>query len=216
MGSPSRRAVVDAVLERYPRTFAQELGLRSLETPSPLFRLLVMATLMSARISAAIALAAARALGQEGWNTAGRMADAGWEARTRVLNRSGYARYDERTSSMLGDSAALVLDRYGGDLRRLRDAAERDPGTERRLLKACKGMGDVGVDISFREVQRSWTELAPFADAKALGAARRLGLGTDAGALHRLAGERFVNLVDGLVRVALDGAYDEVRQAARA
>jgi hypothetical protein len=40
-----------------------------------------------------------------------------------------------------------------GDLRRLRAEAGQDPRQERRLLKAVKGLGEVGVDILFREAQ---------------------------------------------------------------
>lgn len=203
------------LLDRYPRSYAEQLGIRSLTTPSPLFRLLVMALLMSARIRASIALDAARALSQQRWTTAQRMADATWEQRTRVLNHAGYARYDERTATMLGDTAALLLDRYGGDLRGLRDAAERDPEAERRLLKQCKGIGDVGVDIFFREVQRTWAELHPYADGRALRAADRLGLGSDGAGLARLVGRQdFPRLVSALVQADLDGAYDEVSAAA--
>jgi hypothetical protein len=118
------------------------------------------------------------------------MADSRWEDRARVLNRSGYARYDERTATMLGDTSVLLIDRYGGDLRRLRDAAERDPRRERALLTELKGIGDVGVDIFFREVQGLWEEVAPFADRKALAGARALGLPADAGELARLVAAR--------------------------
>jgi hypothetical protein len=99
-----------------------------------------------------------------------------------VLNQAGYARYDERTSTILADTSALLLDRYGGDLRRLRAAAGHDSAAERRLLKEFKGIGDVGVDIFFREAQRAWSELYPFADRRALQAAGRLGLGADVAA----------------------------------
>jgi hypothetical protein len=211
MSDASAGDLAAAVLQLYPRTFSEELGVRSLDTPSGSFRLLVMALLMSARIRASTALDAARALFRRRWTTAPRMAEASWEERARVLNESGYARYDERTSSALGDTAELLIDRYGGDLRRLRRAAERDPTVERRLLKQCKGIGEVGVDIFFREAQRTWDELYPFADRRVREAARRLRLGDDAEGLARLvSGDDFVRLVNGLVRVDLDGVYSDV------
>jgi hypothetical protein len=40
------------LLRRYPRTYAEELGIDRLDRPSDLFRLLVLALLMSARICA--------------------------------------------------------------------------------------------------------------------------------------------------------------------
>lgn len=200
-----------AVLEHYPRTYGEQLGIHSLETPSELFKLLVMALLMSARIRAGVAFDAAKALFARGWTTARTMANSSWTERVQTLNQSGYARYDERTATMLADTATLLLDRYRGDLRRLRAAAEADPQVERALLKQCKGIGDVGVDIFFREAQRSWPELFPFADPRALQAAERLGLSPDATALVRLVDRQdFARLVTGLVRTDLDSTYDEI------
>ena len=67
------------------------------------------------------------------------------------------------------------------------------------------------MDIFFREAQRTWDELYPFADRRAREAARRLGLDDDAEGLTRLGGgDDFVRLVNGLVRVDLDEVYNEV------
>src|SRR5215208_2075282 len=79
--------VASELLRRYPRTYAQELGVDRLDRPSDLFRLLVLALLMSARIRASIAADAATALFRNGWRTARAMAVASWEARARTLNR---------------------------------------------------------------------------------------------------------------------------------
>src|SRR5690606_37592154 len=112
----------------------------------------------------------------------------------------------ESTSRMLGATAEHLLEAYGGDLRKLRDEAERDPERERALLKECKGVGDVGVDVFFREVQLAWDELYPFADARVSKAAKRLELGKDARALVRLTSGRreYARLAAGLVRVDLE------------
>lgn len=214
---PDARHVVQALLDRHGRTFADEVGIGAVRnTPSVLFRVLCMALLMSARIRASVAVDATRALGDAGWTTARKLAASTWAERAKVLNRAGYARYDERTSTMLGDTAALLLDRYGGDLRRLRDEAARDPDAERRLIDEFKGIGTVGVDIFFREVQAAWPELRPFADRRALRAAKALGLGGDVDALARLVpARRFPVLVAALVRADLDGDHADVLAAAR-
>jgi endonuclease III len=200
---------VRALLERHGTTYADELGIRLRRGgPSALFRLLCAALLLSARISADLAVAAARALADQGWTTPRKLADATWAERTRVLNRSGYARYDERTSRMLEATARHLLDAYGGDLRRLREAAGRDPARERELLKEFKGIGDVGADIFLREVQRIWPEVRPFVDDRALKSARRLKLPDDAEQLARLAPRGDVaRLATALVRSGL--ARDE-------
>ena len=128
--------------------------------PTALFQWLCASLLFSARIRADAAL---RALFEAGLTTPETMASATWRSAP-ILNRSGYARYDESTSRMLGETSRMLLDRYQGDLRKLREAAGRDPQEERRLLEEFKGIGDVGADIFMREVQLVWDELYPFAD----------------------------------------------------
>jgi hypothetical protein len=218
MARPSKRRIADALLERHGRTFAEELGIDlAAGTPSPLFRLLVASILFSARIGHRIAFTAARAVADQGWTTPQKLAGATWAQRVRVLNRAGYARYDESTSRMLGDTCALLLERYRGDLRRLREQAGRDPRRERALLKEFKGIGDVGADIFFREAQVVWQEVHPFADRRARQAAQRLGLGGDAQALSRLVdgdAHEFARLVAALVRVDLERDYEGVREQA--
>ena len=110
--------------------------------------------------------------------------------RVKVLNRSGYARYDESTSRYIGETTALLRDKYGGDLRRLRAAAGQDPARERQLLKEFMGIGDIGADVFVREAQIPWDENYPFADRRALEAAGKLGLGAGAEELARLVDRR--------------------------
>ena len=134
-----------------------------------------------------------------------------------MLNRHGYARYDERTAAMLGDACELLLDRYRGDLCRLRAEAGQDPRQERRLLTEVKGLGEVGVDIFFREAQVAWEELFPFVDRRAAQAARRLGLDADPEALASDRNPKtFARLVAALVRTRLANDHDAVLEAARA
>lgn len=78
-----------------------------------------------------------------------------------ALGRGGYRRYDERTSTMLGEAAGQLLDRLGGDLRKLCDEAGGNPKRIRELLTEFKGMGPVGADIFLREVQAVWPDVAP-------------------------------------------------------
>jgi endonuclease III len=187
----------------------------SANTPAPLYQWLLVSLLFSARISAGQAQKAAEALFEQGWRTADRMADTTWNQRVEVLNRAGYTRYDESTARYIGDSTDLLIDDYGGDLRRLREAAGGDVERLRDLLKRFKGIGEVGADIFCREAQLAWDELYPFADRKALEVAGRLGLGDSAADLAQLVDRRDLpRLLSGLVRVGLDNAVDEVLQTA--
>jgi hypothetical protein len=205
----STLSMVDEIVKKHGKTFSEELGINiEKNTPSPLFCLLTFAILSSARISHQAALKAAKALYKEGWKTPEKMSKATWRQRTDVLNRSGYARYDESTSRMLEDTAKMLLQEYQGDLRKLRVQADQNPEKERKLLKKFKGLGDVGVDIFFREVQIAWDELIPFADKLVLKAAERLNLGKNIFDLQKkMKKNDFIRLIAGLIRIELENDY---------
>jgi endonuclease III len=180
--------VVRAVLDRYGRTYAEEAGIRLADKPSPLYQLLVLAMLLSARISADVAVAAARELFAAGYRSPTAMRRASWQDRVDALGRGHYRRYDERTSTMLGKGAELVLDRWHGDLRRLRDEAGGDPGRIGELLTEVPGIGPTGADIFLREVQAVWPQVAPHFGGRAVEGARKLGLPVDERQLADLVG----------------------------
>ncbi len=212
----SPKKIVNVLLRDYGRTFAEELGIRiSNSTPAELYKLLCASLLFSVRISVSAAEQAFRALMKNRLTTPHKMATSTWEARTRILNKSGYARYDESTSRYLGQSADLVLTKYKGDLRKLRAETNRDPEAERGRLKEFKGVGNTGVDIFFREAQLIWDELYPFLDARSAEEARKLGLPEKARDLAALCGKKeYPRLVAALVRVKLERAENEVLQKA--
>jgi len=213
MATSTKPQAVKSLLERYPRTFTEEIGVDPFkDKPAELFGVLTFALLASTRISFDLAIAGAKALRDAGWTTVEKMADSTWRQRTDTLNQAGYARYDESTSRYLGDTCEMLVQKYDGDLRRLRETAGLDPDEERELLKACKGIGDVGVDIFFREAQGVWDELFPFADERAIKAARRLKIGNSAQDIASAAGSRkdAVRLVAALVRCELEDAYGEI------
>ncbi|MEV5935959.1 endonuclease [Streptomyces sp. NPDC052079] len=199
------RAVVRALLDAHGETYAEEAGIELRNTPQPLYRLLVLAHLLSARIKGSIAVDTARALHDAGLRDPRRMADADWQERVDALGRGGYRRYGERTATQLGEAAELVTERWGGDLRRLREEAVGDVGELRRLLQEFPGVGPTGADIFLREVQRVWPEAAPYLDDKALRGARRLELPRDPERLLELAeGSEPAVLAAALVRAAID------------
>ncbi|MBA0050629.1 endonuclease [Streptomyces sp. AJS327] len=198
------RDTAAALLDGYGRTYAEEAGVRLRDTPQPLYQLLVLSLLLSARIRASVAVASARALFADGLRTPRRMREATWQRRVDALGRGGYRRYDERTATQLGSGAALLEEEYGGDLRRLRAAAGGDVGALRAGLRRVPGLGPVGVDIFLREAQAVWPEAAPYLDAKALQGAERLRLPTDPARLARLTdGHGPEELAAALVRAAL-------------
>ncbi|MEV6654987.1 endonuclease [Streptomyces sp. NPDC051219] len=210
--------VVKALLDSCGRTFAQEADIRLRNTPQPLYQLLVLSLLLSARIRSSTAIAAARALNDAGMRDPRRMAAATWQERVDALGRGGYRRYDERTATQLGEGAEMVAREWRGDLRRMRAEAGGDTEALRRLLQRVPGIGPTGADIFLREAQDVWPEVAPHLDEKALEGARRLGLPAAPDALARLAGDAgTAAFAAALVRAALDKRVaDEVGRAADA
>ncbi|MDF9715810.1 endonuclease [Nocardioides sp. ChNu-153] len=200
------RDVLRRLLDRHGTTFAEDAGIRLTDEPAPLWQLLVLTLLLSARIRSDVAVAATRELLDAGWRTPQRMQDSPRRSRVAALGRAGYRRYDERTATRLGELADAVLDRYAGDLRRLRDGADGTRGVEEEL-QGFGGIGPAGAAIFCREVQGVWPGLAPYVDDLAARGAERLGLPSDADALAGLLDrDDLPRLVAACVRAARDAA----------
>ena len=196
------KQIARALLARHGRTFSEDAGISLEDKPSPLWQLLVLSLLLSARISADIAVAAARELFQAGYRTPQKMRDATWQQRVDALGRGHYRRYDERTSTQLGELADAVLSDYGGDLRSMRGSSVAE--LEKRLQR-FKGIGPTGAAIFCREVQGVWRHVAPYVDKRAADGAERLGLPRSAERLAALVcADDLPRLVAGCVRAASD------------
>lgn len=193
------------LLEQHGSTFASEAGITLRDKPAPLWQLLVLSLLLSTRISSTIAVSSARELFAAGWRTPARLRESTWQQRVDALGRGGYRRYDESTATRLDQAAALLQDRWNGDLRRLRDEADGDPQRIAAALQEFAGIGPAGAAIFLREVQAVWPGTRPFADDLVLEGAARAGLPGDPAELARLVdGDELAGLAAALVRVARD------------
>src|SRR5690606_6882354 len=181
----SRTRRVTKLLDLAGRTYAEEAGITLRDKPAPLYRLLVLSILLSTRIKASIAVAAARELRIYG--TPRKMLDATWQQRVDALGRGHYVRYDESTATALGTGA-------DGDVNELRRRVQQFP---RR--------GPVGADIFGREARHVWPELRPYVDAKAVSGARAVGLPEGEAKLAALVdGDDLARFTAALVRADLD------------
>ena len=193
------------LLSEAGHTYAEDAGITLKDQPAALFKLLVLANLLSTRINSDIAVAAARELFESGGGTARGMAKLTWQERVDALGRAHYVRYDESTSTRLGDMAEKVMEDYGGDLRKLPQKVGRDASAAREMLQEFPGIGPVGAEIFCREAQAVWPWLRPSFDSVALKGADRLGLPTDPERLAQLVNDReLARLASALVRVAKD------------
>jgi endonuclease III len=210
--------IVKELLDRYGHRYAEEAGIVLADRPGPLYQLLVLAILLSARIAAEVAVAAARELYAAGYRSPRAMSEASWQARVDVLGRGHYRHYDERAATMLGDGAALLSARWHGDLRRLRAEGEGDARRVSALLTEFPGIGPAGASIFLREVQQVWPSVAPYVDAVMVSGARRVGLPGSHQALAGLLSDcgEPARLAAALVRVSLSPrAAGEVTAAVR-
>jgi endonuclease III len=197
--------IVKELLDRCGRPYAEDTGIRLADRPGPLYQLLVLSTLLSARISSEVAVAAGRELFAAGYRSPKAMSEASWQNRVDALGRGHYRRYDERTATMLGDGAELLSSRWHGDLRRLRDEAGGDRDGIASALTQFPGIGPAGASIFLREVQDTWPDVAPYVDAVMTSGARRVRLPADRESLARLlldSGQP-ARLAAALVRVSL-------------
>ncbi|MBC6462299.1 endonuclease [Actinomadura sp. HBU206391] len=198
-------ALMRHLLREGGTTYARESDITLKDQPAPLFQLLVLANLLSARMSADIGIAAARELFAAGGTTPRGMLRLSWQDRVDALGRGHYVRYDESTATRLGEMSELALEKYAGDLRRLARDSERDRGRALELLQEFPGIGPTGADIFCREAQAVWPWLRPYLDDQTVKGAERLGLPKDPKRLADLVPESdLARFAAALVRVARD------------
>ena len=200
------RTVARRMVTELGTTYAEDARITLRDKPAPLWQLLVLSLLLSARIDSGIAVRSARELWRAGWRTPERMRSSTWQHRVDALGRGGYRRYDERTSTQLADAAELVLERWRGDLRHLREEADGDHQRAADLLQEVGGIGPAGAAIFLREVQAVWPDHRPFVDDLAGRGARAVGLPADP---HELAQLVYTDDLPRLVAACVRCARDE-------
>lgn len=213
----TQKDLVDTLIREQGTLYSEAIGASiKHNTPQDLFFWLIGALLLSARISGELAVRAAIGLRAHDLHKIGVILETPRERRIRVLNESGYARYDNIAADYLYETAQLVDEKYHRDLRKLREEADGDEARVRALLTEAKGVGAVGANIFLREIQWVWDEYFPRLDGPALKAAKALGLSEDAARLAKRAGskERFTRLAAALTRAALEGPTEAVKKAA--
>lgn len=203
MSTQRKRAA--RLIEAHGRTFAADAAITLRDKPAPLWQLLVLSLLLSKPIGSDIALTTARELHSKGWRTPQRLRASTWQQRVDALGRGGYRRYDESTATRLAEAADLLIERWHGDLRRLRDEAEGQPRRIAELLQEFTGVGPTGANIFLREVQQVWPTVRPAFDPLVRKGAQTAGLPEgDEELADLVAGEDLARLAAALVRLARD------------
>jgi hypothetical protein len=142
--------------------YSEELGLDLASgRERDLFLWFLASLLFGQRISETIARHTFAAFVRHGLTTPQRILDAGWDYLVNpVMREGGYVRYDESKSTKLLRTCRMLLDRYGGELRQLHEAARDSRDLEQRLLE-FHGVGPVTVNIFLRELRPYWAKADP-------------------------------------------------------
>ncbi|GAB7340245.1 hypothetical protein MBLNU457_6709t1 [Dothideomycetes sp. NU457] len=181
----------DSKIDKLVKTYgAIPLSDTSLEIPElpnakTLLALLFNAMLTSTRISHQLAYRSVNRLIDEGWADVNKLKESTWERRTEVLTEGGYTHYREKTATMLGELADLVIDKYNGDLNNLAKEAGEDRDMVRARLKDIKGLGNVAVDVFCDTAQGVWPFIAPFLDDRSRKTAEEIGITSDVNELFK-------------------------------
>ncbi|PLB42141.1 uncharacterized protein BDW47DRAFT_97937 [Aspergillus candidus] len=180
-------------------------------TPDTLLAMLLDAMLKSRPISHDLSQRAVKKVLDEGYHDIQTLGDSSWEDRTGVLRDGGYNRYREQGATNLGEAAQFIREKYDGDLNNLLESAHHDRGEVRDRVKELKGLGDMGVDLFFNNVQSVWPEIAPFLDQRSLQTAEQVGIGRDLNSIfEELEGDamQMSRLANGLSTIRLEKRQD--------
>ncbi|KAL2810784.1 hypothetical protein BJX63DRAFT_401324 [Aspergillus granulosus] len=184
--SPSREKL-QKTIEKYGHgplegTAIEEKALTG--SPDTILAMLFEAMLKAKPISHELTDRTVHKLIDVGYHDIQKLGNATWEERAMVLKDGGYNRYREQGSTNLGALVEFVNDKYDGDLNNLIKKADYDRQRVKELVHEVKGLGDLGVELFFNNVQSVWPSIAPFVDSRSLQTAKEAGFGTDLDAIY--------------------------------
>jgi len=164
------------LVKQLGRRFSVALGIDlDSQRPAETFKWFLASVLLGARISSTVAERTYRSFESERLVTPQAILKAGWQQLVDVLDRGGYARYDEKTATKLLGICRAIIDRYGGDLHAIERAAQDPADLEQRILELGSGIGPVTANIFLRELRGLWPKAEPKPSELVVRAARDLG-----------------------------------------
>ncbi|OGM40171.1 D-amino-acid oxidase [Aspergillus bombycis] len=182
-------------------------------SPETLLAMVIDAMLKSRPISHDLTQRTVTKVIDAGYHDIRKLGHSTWEERTTILKDGGYSRYREQGATNLGELAELVESKYDGDLNNLLEEAHHNRDEVRQLIKEIKGLGDLGADLFFNNVQSVWPEIAPFVDKRSLQTADQVGIGTDLDAIYadlKRDSMKMSRLANGLSAARLDKRQGEL------
>jgi len=184
---------IECLISAFP-SYSEELKI-DLTQPKGRFQWFLASILFGARISEKIACRTYLALQESGIDTPDKILSAGWDELVRLLDESGYVRYDFSTATKLIDIMSSLKERYGT----LEDLYQQSSDTEDLdiRLREFKGIGPVTAQIFLSEMRGIW-DIHPEVSDKALKMAEWLGIDLD-----EFSGERLSRAETALIKLYL-------------
>lgn len=185
--------MIECLLSKFP-LYSEDLNI-DLTQPKGRFQWFLASILFGARISEKIACRTYMAFQTAGIDTPEKILSAGWNELVRILDESGYVRYDFSTATKLIDIMSSLKARYGT----LEDLYKQSSDTEdfEARLREFKGIGPVTAQIFLREMRGIW-DIRPEVSDKALKMAGWLDID-----LGEFSGERLSRIETALIKLYL-------------
>ena len=139
-----------------------------------------------------------------------RILQTGWDGLVSILDEGGYTRYDFSTATKLLDVAGKLMERYGGNLNRLHEAASDSRDLEARIMALGKGLGPTTTSIFLRDMRTIWSKADPEPTPLVRQAQKSLGI-KDLESYAKRSKIDLVQLETALLRLAKDFLREGLR-----
>ncbi len=154
-GNDERMNANDLV-ESYGQLYSNELGIKLRKRGNEIFRWFVASVLFGAPISEEAAKKAFRMLDEMKALTPEGLIHLGWDRIVKVLDNSGYTRYDFKTADKLLEVANNISKLYRSSMLFLMESCVSQQELEQKLRSLGKGIGPTTVSIFFRDISTIW------------------------------------------------------------
>lgn len=182
---------VKKLAEKYGKPFSEVLSIDLGKGDPAYAKWLLASILYSKPMPEEASISAYETLEHRGQTSPQAIVDAGWDQIVRVLDKSGYTRYDYSIASEIVDAFKDLIKRYDGKLSRLYDVSEDSNDLERRVKGLGRGLGPVAVSVFLRDMRAVW----PKADPEPAPRVRDLMATLDIDDLNEYASEHDIDLV---------------------
>jgi len=173
--------------------------------PKEIFKWFLASLLFAKPIRDTVAMKTYKIFESAGVTSSKRILNVGWHGLVDLLDKGGYTRYDFSTADKLLEMAKNLEEKYGGNLVRLYKTCRNEDELREKLKDLAKGIGEITIDIFFRELRGIW-KVNPKYSEFSLIAAKNLGIKDPKKFWdrHRVKGRDFIDFETALLRLGKD------------